>query len=74
MFSVPHGSFTTPSAKAAGKYRTKTGSGSNQAGGSRLAGERMTKTAIADQLNIGEATVYRILSGASKQDSHSQKG
>jgi DNA invertase Pin-like site-specific DNA recombinase len=27
----------------------------------RLAGERMTKTAIAGQLNIGEATVYRIL-------------
>ena len=33
----------------------------------RLAGERMTKTAIAGQLNIGEATVYRILAAASKQ-------
>ena len=27
----------------------------------------MTKTAIAGQLNIGEATVYRILAAASKQ-------
>ncbi|SFU77560.1 recombinase family protein [Nitrosospira multiformis] len=33
----------------------------------RLAGERMTKTAIAGQLNIGEATVYRILAAASQQ-------
>jgi len=33
----------------------------------RLAGERMTKATIASQLNIGEATVYRILAGASKQ-------
>ena len=33
----------------------------------RLAGERMTKTAIAGQLNIGEATVYRILAATSKQ-------
>jgi DNA invertase Pin-like site-specific DNA recombinase len=40
----------------------------------RLSGERMTKTAIADQLNIGEATAYRILVGVPKQESHSQKG
>ena len=36
----------------------------------RLAGERrMTKAALAKQFSIGEATVYRILAGASKQKS-----
>ena len=34
----------------------------------RLAGERMTKTAIGGQLNIGEATVYRILAAAPKEN------
>ena len=33
----------------------------------RLAGERMTQAAIAGQLKIGEAIVYRILAAASKQ-------
>jgi hypothetical protein len=35
----------------------------------RLAGERMTQAAIAGQLKIGEAIVYRILAAASKQKS-----
>lgn len=49
-------------AKAAGKYKgRKPIADSIRQEVVRLAGERMTKTAIADQLNIGEATVYRIL-------------
>lgn len=39
----------------------------------RLAGERMTKTTIANQLDIGEATVYRILAAASKQNRQAQR-
>ena len=62
-------------AKAAGKYKgRKPTPDALRQEVVRLAGERMTKTAIAGQLNIGEATVYRILAGASKQDPHSQKG
>jgi DNA invertase Pin-like site-specific DNA recombinase len=55
-------------AKAAGKYRGRrpTANAVSQEV-VRLAGKRMTKTAIAGQLNIGEATVYRILAAASKQ-------
>ena len=55
-------------AKAAGKYKgRKPTPNAIRQEVIRLAGERMTKTAIAGQLNIGEATVYRILAGASKQ-------
>jgi DNA invertase Pin-like site-specific DNA recombinase len=62
-------------AKAAGKYKgRKPTPNAIRQEVIRLAGERMTKTAIAGQLNIGEATVYRILAGASKQDPRSQKG
>jgi DNA invertase Pin-like site-specific DNA recombinase len=61
-------------AKAAGKYKgRKPTPDVIRQEVVRLAGERMTKTAIADQLNIGEATIYRILAAASKQESHSQK-
>ncbi len=57
-------------AKAAGKYKgRKPTSDVIRQEVVRLAGERMTKTAIAGQLNIGEATVYRILAAASKQKS-----
>jgi DNA invertase Pin-like site-specific DNA recombinase len=49
-------------AKAAGKYKgRKPVAEAIRQEVVRLAGERMTKTAIASQLNIGEATVYRIL-------------
>lgn len=34
----------------------------------RLAGEGTTKAAIASQLRIGEATMYRILAGSSKPE------
>lgn len=62
-------------AKAAGKYRgRKPTPDAIRQEVIRLAGERMTRTTIASQLNIGEATVYRILAAASKQGSHSQKG
>lgn len=55
-------------AKAAGKYKgRKPTPDAIRQEVVRLAGERMTKTAIAGQLNIGEATVYRILAAASKQ-------
>jgi DNA invertase Pin-like site-specific DNA recombinase len=55
-------------AKAAGKYKgRKPTSDALRQEVARLAGEGMTKTAIAGQLNIGEATVYRILAAASKQ-------
>ena len=61
-------------AKAAGKYKgRKPVAEVIRQEVVRLAGERMTKAAIAGQLNIGEATVYRILAAASKQESHSQK-
>ena len=55
-------------AKAAGKYKgRKPIPEAIRQEVIRLSGERMTKTAIAGQLNIGEATVYRILAAASKQ-------
>jgi len=55
-------------AKAAGKYKgRKPTPDAIRQEVVRLAGERMTKAAIASQLNIGEATVYRILAAASKQ-------
>ena len=56
-------------AKAAGKYKgRKPIPDAIRQEVIRLAGERMTKTAIASQLNIS-ATVYRILAAASKQKS-----
>jgi len=52
-------------AKAAGKYKgRKPTPDVIRQEVVRLAGERMTKTAIAGQLNIGEATVYRILAAS----------
>jgi hypothetical protein len=55
-------------ARAAGKYKgRKPTPDAIRQEVVRLAGERMTKTAIAGQLNIGEAPVYRILVAASKQ-------
>lgn len=57
-------------AKAAGKYKgLKPKSEAIRQEVIRLAGERMAKTAIARQLHIGEATVYRILAAASKEKS-----
>ena len=62
-------------AKAAGKYRgRKPIADTIRQEVIRLAGERMSKAAIANQLNIGEATVYRILAAASKQEPESKKG
>ena len=55
-------------AKAAGKYKgRKPIADAIRQEVVRLAGEGMTKAAIASQLKIGEATVYRILAAASKQ-------
>jgi DNA invertase Pin-like site-specific DNA recombinase len=60
-------------AKAAGKYKgRKPIPDAIRQEVMRLAGERMTKAAIAGQLNIGEATVYRILAGVSKQKQNHQ--
>lgn len=54
-------------AKAAGKYKgRKPKSEAIRQEVIRLASERMAKVAIARQLNIGEATVYRILAAAQK--------
>ena len=55
-------------AKAAGKYKgRKPKSEAIRQEVIRLAGERIAKVAIARQLNIGEATVYRILAGAKEK-------
>jgi DNA invertase Pin-like site-specific DNA recombinase len=55
-------------AKAAGKYKgRKPVAEATRQEVVRLARERMTRTVIAGQPNIGEATVYRILAAASKQ-------
>ncbi len=55
-------------AKAAGKYKgRKPKSETIRQEVIRLAGERMAKTAIARQLHIGEATVYRILAAFQKE-------
>jgi DNA invertase Pin-like site-specific DNA recombinase len=57
-------------AKAAGKYKgRKPIADAIRQEVVRLAGKRMTKIAIADQLDIGEVTVYRIIAAASKQES-----
>ena len=49
-------------AKAAGKYKgRKPKSEAIRQEVIRLAGKRMAKTAIARQLRVGEATIYRIL-------------
>ena len=54
-------------AKAAGKYKgRKPKSDAIRKEVIRLAAERMAKTAIARQLRIGEATVYRILAAAQR--------
>lgn len=55
-------------AKAAGKYKGRqpiAADGQHEV--VRLAAEGITKAAIARQLNLGEATVYRILAAARKQ-------
>jgi DNA invertase Pin-like site-specific DNA recombinase len=55
-------------AKAAGKYRGRkpvTVGGRQEV--VRLAAEGLTKATIARQLNLGEATVYRILAAARRQ-------
>ena len=60
-------------AKAAGKYKgRKPIADTIRQEVVCLAGERMTQTAIAGQLNIGEATVYWILAAASKQKQNRQ--
>ena len=60
-------------AKAAGKYKgRKPKSEAIRQEVIRLAGERMAKTAIARQLHIGEATVYRILAATSKEKSQTR--
>ena len=55
-------------AKAAGKYKGRKPIAANwRQEVVRLAAEGMTKATIARQLNLGEATVYRILAAARKQ-------
>ena len=62
-------------AKAAGKYKgRKPTSDAIRQEVIRLAGEGTTKAAIASQLRIGEATMYRILAGSSKPEVLSLKG
>ena len=55
-------------AKSAGKYkgRKPVAAGARQEA-IRLAAEGITKVAIARQLNLGEATVYRILAASRRQ-------
>ncbi len=60
-------------AKAAAKYKgRKPKSDAIRQEVIRLAGERIAKVAIARQLNIGDATVYRILAAASKEKSQTR--
>jgi DNA invertase Pin-like site-specific DNA recombinase len=55
-------------AKAAGKYKgRKPTLDAIRQEVIRLAGEGTTKAAIASQLRIGEAIMYRILAGSSSQ-------
>jgi DNA invertase Pin-like site-specific DNA recombinase len=58
------------SAKAAGKYKGRAPTARRQADEiRRLAGEGVTKAAIADQLGVSQRSVFRVLSGATHDKS-----